>query len=103
MRVRRSRISSQWFLAEGATPPFFHLFILIANPNELDAQDRPAPTRAADTAACTLGGRFSRRGTEALGSPIWRATNCGNCGVVGMCKRVGDSDAAPGESFLKIL
>jgi hypothetical protein len=31
-------LATQWFLAEGATLPFFHLFILIANPNDQDAQ-----------------------------------------------------------------
>jgi Carboxypeptidase regulatory-like domain len=31
-------LATQWFLAEGATGPFFHLFILIANPNDQDAQ-----------------------------------------------------------------
>jgi hypothetical protein len=31
-------LATQWFLAEGATGPFFHLFILIANPNGEDAQ-----------------------------------------------------------------
>jgi Carboxypeptidase regulatory-like domain len=31
-------LATQWFLAEGATGPFFHLFILIANPNAQDAQ-----------------------------------------------------------------
>ena len=31
-------LAPQWFLAEGATGPFFHLFILIANPNGEDAQ-----------------------------------------------------------------
>lgn len=29
--------STQWFLAEGATGPFFDLFVLIANPGESDA------------------------------------------------------------------
>jgi Tol biopolymer transport system component len=31
-------LATQWFLAEGATGPFFHLFILIANPNAEDAR-----------------------------------------------------------------
>jgi hypothetical protein len=31
-------LATQWFLAEGATGPFFHLFILIANPNAQDAE-----------------------------------------------------------------
>jgi hypothetical protein len=31
-------LASQWFLAEGATGPFFHQFILVANPNGQDAQ-----------------------------------------------------------------
>ncbi len=31
-------LATQWFLAEGATGPFFHQFILVANPNGQDAQ-----------------------------------------------------------------
>jgi hypothetical protein len=30
-------LATQWFLAEGATGPFFHLFILVANPNSQSA------------------------------------------------------------------
>jgi hypothetical protein len=30
-------LATQWFLAEGATGPFFHLFILVANPNSQNA------------------------------------------------------------------
>ncbi len=32
--------STQWFLAEGATGPFFDLFVLLANPHETAAQVR---------------------------------------------------------------
>lgn len=32
--------ATQWFLAEGATGPFFDLFVLIANPSAADAQVR---------------------------------------------------------------
>lgn len=32
--------STQWFLAEGATGPYFDLFVLIANPTSTDAQVR---------------------------------------------------------------
>jgi hypothetical protein len=35
-------LDTQWFLAEGATGPFFHLFILVVNPN---AQDAPIEAR----------------------------------------------------------
>ena len=31
-------VATQWFLAEGATGPFFHQFILVANPNAQAAQ-----------------------------------------------------------------
>jgi hypothetical protein len=31
-------LSTSWFLAEGATGPFFDLFVLIANPGNVDAQ-----------------------------------------------------------------
>jgi CSLREA domain-containing protein len=33
-----SDLSTHWFFAEGATGPFFNLFILVANPGDTDAQ-----------------------------------------------------------------
>ena len=50
--------STRWFLAEGATGPFFETFILLANPNPTPADGRrcascPRPARRS-TARCTM-------------------------------------------------
>jgi len=37
-RWRADLPATSWFLAEGATRPFFDLFVRVANPNAQDAQ-----------------------------------------------------------------
>ena len=49
IRRRATRPSTSWFLAEGATGPFFETFILLANPNATPVDGRadvPADSRA---------------------------------------------------------
>ena len=44
--------ATQWFLAEGATGPFFDLFVLVANPGDTDAPRSRRPT-CCRTAPCS--------------------------------------------------
>ena len=85
--------SVDWFLAEGATGPYFDMFLLLANPGDTEAKVE---------ATYLLGGGGTETRTYTIGAQsrktIWVDLEGGNLGDAAVATRVRSTNGVPSSS-----